>query len=88
MGMPTVHVINSIKIDIYLREHLPSHFHSIYAEHEILRKIKTLGTYKGYLPSSQPKMVLKWAAKQGIQNYLMDIYLKLNPHLRYNEKDN
>ena len=48
--MPTLHIINSIKIDVYSREHLPPHFHALYAEHEILIEIKTLKTYAGYLP--------------------------------------
>ena len=34
--MPTIHKIQSIKIDIYGGEHPPPHFHAIYAEHEIL----------------------------------------------------
>jgi len=34
--MPTLHIINSIKIDVYSREHLPPHFHALYFKHEIL----------------------------------------------------
>ena len=46
--MPTVHIINSIKIDVYAREHLPPHFHALYAEHEMLIEISTLATYAGW----------------------------------------
>lgn len=80
--MPTVHIIDSIKIDIYSREHLPPHFHAIYAEHEILIRIRTLSKYRGYLPSGQHKMVIKWASGPGIQEYLMDIFERLNPQLK------
>lgn len=45
--MPTVHIINSIKIDVYSREHLPPHFHALYAEHEILIVIKLLELMRG-----------------------------------------
>jgi len=51
--MPTVKSIDSIKIDIYAREHAPPHFHTIYAEHEELIEIKTLFTYAGGLPKPQ-----------------------------------
>lgn len=29
--MPTIKIIDSIKIDIYSREHLPPHFHALFA---------------------------------------------------------
>jgi len=80
--MPTLHIINSIKIDVYPREHLPPHFHALYAEHEILIEIKTLDTYAGSLPARQHKMVIKWAGGSGIQDYLLDIFKRLNPGLR------
>lgn len=59
--MPTLHILNSIKIDVYSRDHLPPHFHALYAEHEILIVIKTLKTYAGSLPGRQHKIVIKWA---------------------------
>lgn len=34
--MATIKVIDSIKIDIYSREHPPPHFHILYAEFEEL----------------------------------------------------
>jgi hypothetical protein len=80
--MPTIHIINSIKIDVYSREHLPPHFHALYAEQEILIEIKTLDIYEGSLPVRQYRMVISWAAGTGIQNYLLDIFKRLNPNLR------
>jgi len=44
-GLPTVHIIDSIKILIYYDDHLPPHFHAIYNEHEELIEINTLETY-------------------------------------------
>lgn len=80
--MPTIHTLHSVKIDVYSREHLPPHFHALYAEDEILVEIKTLDTYAGYLPARQHNMVLKWAGGPGIQAFLRDIFKRLNPHLR------
>jgi hypothetical protein len=56
--LPTLKIIDSIKIDVYAREHPPPHFHAIYAEHEELIEIKTLSTYAGGLPKSQRKKKL------------------------------
>jgi hypothetical protein len=55
--MPTIKIIDSIKIDIYSREHLPPHFHILYAEYEELVEIETLNTYIGYVPKKQRKKV-------------------------------
>ena len=38
---------------MYSREHLPPHFHVLYAEYEMLIVIKTLKTYAGELPIKQ-----------------------------------
>lgn len=80
--MPTLHIINSIKIDVYSRDHLPAHFHALYAEHEILIVIKTLKTYTGSLPARQHKIVLNWANSEEIKTFLSENFKRLNPNLR------
>jgi Domain of unknown function (DUF4160) len=80
--MPTIHLIDSIKIDIYSREHLPPHFHALYAEHEILIEIKTLETYVGSLPNKQYKTVIEWASDTKVRKLLLETFKKLNPNLR------
>jgi Domain of unknown function (DUF4160) len=80
--MPTVHTLQSVKIDVYSREHLPPHFHALYAEYEELIEIKTLDTYAGHLPARQHSMMIKWAGDPGIQGFLLDIFKRLNPRLR------
>ena len=77
--MPTVKIIDSIKIDIYSREHPPPHFHVIYAEYEELIIIDSLETYIGYLPPKQRKKVVKWAEDK--KDFLNDNFKKLNPRL-------
>lgn len=80
--MPTMHVLDSIKIDVYAREHPPPHFHALFAEYEILIEIRTLDTYAGALPKKQHKAVLEWASDEGIKNRLLDAFHTLNPNLR------
>lgn len=77
--MPTLKIIDSIKIDIYSREHPPPHFHAIYAEYEELIEIETLSTYVGKLPKAQRKKVIDWAKTK--QEYLMENFQRLNPKL-------
>lgn len=77
--MPTLKIIDSIKIDVYSREHPPPHFHAIYAEHEELIEIKTLSTYAGSLPKTQRKKVIEWAENK--QEFLMQNFQRLNPRL-------
>jgi hypothetical protein len=80
--MPTIHTINSIKIDLYSREHLPPHCHALYAEYEILIVIKTLKTYAGEFPIKQYKQVIKWASDKKVQENLLENFYRLNPKLR------
>jgi Domain of unknown function (DUF4160) len=80
--MPTLHILNSIKIDVYSREHLPPHFHALYAEHEILVVIKTLSTYAGSLPTRQHQTVLDWATSEDVKAFLLENFKRLNPNLR------
>ena len=81
-SMPTIHIIKSIKIDIYSGEHLPPHFHAIYNEHEILISIKTLKTIKGSLPTKQYNQVKFWILKEENKIWLLDNFYRLNPQLR------
>ena len=77
--MPTIKIIDSIKIDVYSREHPPPHFHVLFAEYEELIVIETLETYIGYIPASQRKKVIKWAKTQ--KELLKENFKRLNPRL-------
>ena len=77
--MPTIKIIEGVKIDIYSREHPPPHFHAKYAEHEELIEIETLNTYAGKLPQNKRKKIVNWA-KQNKQ-ILSDNFKRLNPRL-------
>ena len=77
--MPTIKIIDSVKIDVYSREHPPPHFHAIFAEYEELIEIESLKTYNGKLPGTQRKKVTTWASEN--KAYLMGIFKQLNPRL-------
>ncbi|MBI5540760.1 MAG: DUF4160 domain-containing protein [Bacteroidia bacterium] len=81
--MPTIYLLNSIKIDIYSREHLPPHFHAIYAEYEILIIIETLETYRGNIPQAQYRQVLDWAKNH--QEFLLNNFKLLNKRFYENK---
>jgi uncharacterized protein DUF4160 len=59
--MPTVAIVDGIKIQFYNDEHPPSHFHAEFAEHEAMISIDTLKVLKGRLPRPQLRKVLAWA---------------------------
>ncbi|MBK6904830.1 MAG: DUF4160 domain-containing protein [Saprospirales bacterium] len=48
--MPTFFIIDGIKVDFYYNDHLPPHFHAVYAEFEELVEIKSLKTWTAHNP--------------------------------------
>jgi hypothetical protein len=77
--VPTIKVIDNIKIDVYSREHPPPHFHVKYAEHEELIIIETLTTYIGFIPKVQRKKVIDWAKNN--KSFILNTFQTLNPKL-------
>ena len=77
--MPTLKIIDNIKIDIFSREHPPPHFHAKFAEFEELIEINSLETYAGRIPKVQRKKVIDWAVEN--KKFLLDIFQQLNPRL-------
>jgi hypothetical protein len=77
--MPTLKLLDSLKIDVYSREHPPPHFHALYAEFEELIVIDSLETYAGKLPTIQRKKVIEWAKDK--QDFLLENFRRLNPRL-------
>jgi len=75
--MPTFFFIDGIKIDFYYNDHVPPHFHAIYAEDEVLIEIETLDVYRGSLPKPQQKKVMKWAKANHSQ--LKEIWEAMRP---------
>jgi hypothetical protein len=59
--MPTIFIIDSIKIFVYFDDHNPPHFHAIYNDYEELIIIPSLETLRGSLPPARKRKVIDWA---------------------------
>jgi hypothetical protein len=46
---------------MYVRDHLPQHFHAIYGEHEAFVSIDTGEVIEGTLPKAAARLVKDWA---------------------------
>ena len=58
--VPEVSRFYGIIVRFYYRDHPPTHFHAIYAEHEALIEIETGAVYRGSLPSTASRLVDAW----------------------------
>jgi hypothetical protein len=59
--MPTVAIVEGVKIQFFAEEHPPPHFHAQFAEHRIRIEISSLRVLKGRLPNAKLSVVLRWA---------------------------
>ncbi len=59
--MPTISRFYGILIQMYFGDHLPPHFHALYAEFEALIEIQTFDLIGGELPGRAMALVLEWA---------------------------
>lgn len=60
--MPRISSFYGITIAMYYRDHVPAHFHAIYAEHEAQIAIATLEPLAGSLPPKALELIREWAA--------------------------
>jgi hypothetical protein len=59
--MPTISRFYGILIRMYFGDHVPPHFHALYAECEALIDIRTFEVIRGDLPARAMALVLEWA---------------------------
>jgi hypothetical protein len=59
--MPTISRFYGILIQMYFGDHVPPHFHALYAEFEALIAIETFAVIRGQLPNRAMALVLEWA---------------------------
>jgi hypothetical protein len=59
--MPTVAVVEGVKIQLFAQEHPPPHFHAVIAEHRAQIEISSLRVLRGGLPAAKLTVVLSWA---------------------------
>ncbi|MGQ0484890.1 MAG: DUF4160 domain-containing protein [Hyphomicrobiales bacterium] len=58
--MPTIAIVDGVKIAIYPKDHLPPHLHARYAEFEAQISIATGDVLEGKLPAAKMKAVKAW----------------------------
>jgi len=59
--VPTISRFYGILIQMYFGDHVPPHFHALYAEFEALIAIETFEVIRGGLPGRAMALVLEWA---------------------------
>lgn len=59
--MPTISTFYGLVIQMFFKDHAPSHFHVKYAEHKAIIDIQNLMLMEGRLPRRALGLVLDWA---------------------------
>ncbi len=78
--MPTLIIIEGVKISIFPNEHNPPHLHVDFAEYSCLIEISTLNVIKGEIPLKMYKKIQMWIATN--QTKLLEMFNELNSNLR------
>ena len=58
--MPTVAIVDGVKIQFYADEHPPPHFHAVFAEFVAQIRIDPPTVLRGSLPQGKLKTVMTW----------------------------
>jgi hypothetical protein len=58
--MPTIAIVNGVRLVIYPKDHLPPHLHAIYAELSCMISIVTGDVLEGKLPRKKLDEVRAW----------------------------
>lgn len=61
--MPTIALIDGIKIQIFYDDHAPPHFHATSGGDEVVIGISNLEIIQGSLPVAKLRRVLQWAGE-------------------------
>jgi hypothetical protein len=62
--MPTVAIVDGVRIRFYADEHPPPHFHAVFAEFVAQIAIEDLRVLKGTMPSPKLAVIRAWAEKR------------------------
>ena len=65
--MPTLAIVDGVKIQFYLDEHPPPHFHAVLAEYVAQIQIRPLRVLRGSLPPAKAAAVFEWARQRESQ---------------------
>jgi hypothetical protein len=59
--MPTIAIVDGVKIQLFYNDHAPAHFHAILGSAEALVAIRSLEVMRGALPPGKLRQVIDWA---------------------------
>jgi hypothetical protein len=59
--MPTIAIVDGVKIQMFYNDHRPAHFHAILGQDEALIAIRSLDVIRGRLPHAKLRRVMAWA---------------------------
>ena len=59
--MPTVAIVEGVKIQFYTNEHPPPHCHLRIAEYHAVMEIDSLEITEGSIPAAKRRPVVRWA---------------------------
>ena len=59
--MPTIAIVDGIRVEMFFNDHAPPHFHATLADDEALIAIRSLAVVRGSLPPAALRKLLEWA---------------------------
>jgi len=60
--MPTIAIVDGVRLMMYFNDHPPAHFHALLAAYRAVIDIETLTLSRGYLPRAKFRAIVRWAA--------------------------
>jgi hypothetical protein len=60
--MPTIAIVDGVRLMMYVNDHPPAHFHALIEEYRAVIDIETFTLGRGDLPRPKLRAVLEWAA--------------------------
>jgi hypothetical protein len=76
--VPTIAIVDGVKIMIFANDHAPPHIHAKHAEFEALISIATGDMLEGSLPPSKLRAVREWFAPR--QPHLAHLWVEIRAH--------
>ena len=59
--MPTIALVDGVRIAMFYNDHAPAHFHAIFGDDEVLVAIRSLDVIRGALAPAKLRRVIAWA---------------------------
>ena len=69
--MPTLAIVEGVRLVLYPRDHEPPHVHAFFGEHEVVIDINSGVVLQGILPKPKLRAITDWlAANRGRVSYM------------------